>query len=109
MDAIFFDPLKFLDELKAADVPEKQARAQAEAMRNAFASYDASRMKELATKEDMHVFGKEIYALRDDISSMRSEMREMEVRIIKWGVGAIIAQTALLATFVIITIINNIA
>lgn len=37
-----FDPLKFYDELKAADVPDKQARVQAEAMRKAFAAYDAS-------------------------------------------------------------------
>ena len=34
-----FDPLKFFEDLKAADVPEKQARVQAEAMRAAFAAY----------------------------------------------------------------------
>ena len=72
-----FDPLKFFDELKAADVPEKQARAQAEAMRNAFAAYDASRMKELATKGDL---------------------REAETRILKWVIGTIIAQTTLVLT-----------
>ena len=32
MDNVF-DPLKFYDELKAADVPEKQARAQGHAQR----------------------------------------------------------------------------
>lgn len=72
-----FDPLKFFDELKAADVPEKQARAQAEAMRNAFAAYDSSRMKELATKGDL---------------------REAELRILKWVIGTIIAQTTLVLT-----------
>lgn len=70
-----FDPLKYFDELKAADVPEKQARAQAEAMRAAFAAYDANRMKELATKADLH---------------------DVELRILKWVIGTIITQTALI-------------
>ena len=74
-----FDPLKFFDELKAADVPEKQARAQAEAMRAAFASYDASRMKELATKGDL---------------------REVELRILKWVIGTIITQIALIVAVI---------
>lgn len=85
MDNVF-DPLKFYDELKAADVPEKQARAQAEAMRNAFAAYDASRMKELATK--------------GDIQSVRLEMKEMELRLVKWMIGIVLTQTAaLIAVF----------
>lgn len=70
-----FDPLKYFDELKAADVPEKQARAQAEAMRAAFAAYDANRMKELATKADL---------------------RDVELRILKWVIGTIITQTTLI-------------
>lgn len=85
MDNVF-DPLKFYDELKAADVPEKQARAQAEAMRNAFAAYDASRMKELATK--------------GDIQGVRLEMKEMELRLVKWMIGIVLTQTAaLIAVF----------
>lgn len=77
-----FDPLKFYDELKAADVPEKQARAQAEAMRNAFAAYDANRMKELATKAD--------------VQAIRMEMREIELRLLKWMIGIVLTQTAVL-------------
>lgn len=77
-----FDPLKFFDELKAADVPEKQARAQAEAMRNAFAAYDANRLKELAAK--------------GDIQSVRLEMKEMELRLVKWMIGIVLTQTAVL-------------
>lgn len=78
MDSVF-DPLKFYDDLKAADVPEKQARAQAEAMRNAFAAYDASKMKELATKGDL---------------------RDAELRILKWVIGTIITQTALIVAVI---------
>ena len=62
--------------------PDKQARALAEAMRNAFAAYDADRMKELATK--------------GDIQNLRIEIREIELRLIKWMVGIIVTQTALL-------------
>lgn len=77
-----FDPLKFYDELKAANVPEGQARAQAEAMRAAFAAYDASRMRELATK--------------GDIQAIRLEMREIELRLVKWMIGIVLTQTAVL-------------
>lgn len=81
-----FDPLKFYDELKAADVPERQARVQVEAMCNAFAVFDAGKMKELATK--------------GDIQNLRLEIREIELRLIKWMVGIIVTQSALLvATF----------
>lgn len=92
MESIF-DPLKFYDDLKAADVPDKQARLQTEAMRAAFAAYDANRMKEFATK--------------GDIQSVRLEMKEMELRlserieagkheILKWLVGLLLTQSAFL-------------
>ena len=83
----FFDPLKFYDELKAADVPEKQARAQAEAMRNAFAAYDASRMQNLATKGD----------LREMEARLQKEMRETEIRLLKWQIGGWVALAAIMA------------
>ena len=85
MDNVF-DPLKFYDELKAADVPDKQARAQAEAMRNAFAAYDAGRVKELATKGD----------LREVRHELRDEIKASDLRILKWVIGTIIPQTALI-------------
>lgn len=89
-----FDPLKFFDELKAADVPEKQARAQAEAMRDAFAAYDASRMKELATKGDLQEFRHEF----------RDEIKASEMRILKWVIGTIITQTALVVAVISIAV-----
>ena len=81
-----FDPLKFYDELKAADVPDKQARAQAEAMRNIFAAYAAGKMKELATKGD----------LREVRHELSDEIKASELRILKWVIGTIITQTALI-------------
>lgn len=88
-----FDPLKFYDELKAADVPDRQARAQAEAMRNAFAAYDASKMKELATKGDIAMARTE---MRETELRLQSEIRSTELRLVKWMVGIIVTQTALL-------------
>lgn len=81
-----FDPLKFHDELKAADVPDKQARAQAEAMRSAFAAYDASKMKELATKGE----------LREVELRLENKMENSKQEILKWVIGTFITQTALI-------------
>lgn len=87
MDSNTFDTLKFFEELKAADVPEKQAKAQAEAMRSAFAAYDASRMKELATKAD----------LQFDIEKLKAEIKIPELRLLKWQIGIAVALAALMA------------
>lgn len=92
-----FDSLKFFDELKAAEVPERQSRVQAEALRTAFASHDASRMKELATKGDLREtelrLQKEILELENRLDK-RIENSKHEM--LKWMIGAMIAQTALL-------------
>ena len=90
----FFDPLKFYDELKAADVPEKQARAQAEAMRNAFAAYDASRMQDLATKGDLREVE---LRLQKEIESVRTEIKAAEIRLLKWQIGGWVALAAIMA------------
>ncbi len=83
-------PLKFFDELKAADVPEKQARVQAEAMRNAFAAYDASKMKELATKGD-------IQEVRLEIEKVRAEMQKIKYDMLKWQFGIAVALATIMA------------
>ena len=104
----FFDPLKFYDELKTADVPEKQARAQAEAMRNAFAAYDASRMQDLATKGDIQEVRLEIEKVRSElrevelrlqkeIESVRTEIKAAEIRLLKWQIGGWVALAAIMA------------
>lgn len=89
MDSVF-DPLKFYDDLKAADVPEKQARAQAEAMRAAFAAYDASSMKELATKGD----------LREAELRLENKIENSKQETLKWVIGTIITQTALIVAVI---------
>ena len=64
-----FDSLRFYEDLKSGNVPEDQALAHAEAMRTAFAAYEASRMQENAT--------------RGDIVLLQGEMRETELRLQK--------------------------
>lgn len=69
MTAIPFDTLKFVERLKAAGVPEAHAKAEAEALAEALAHSD------VATQGDL---------------------RELELRLIKWMVGLAFAQIALL-------------
>lgn len=91
-----FDSLKFYDQLIAADVPERQARVQAEALRSALASHDVGRLKDLATKGDIQNVRQEIQNVRQEIQDVRQEIRETELRILKWVIGTIITQTALI-------------
>jgi len=69
MASITFDTLKFTDRLTQAGVPEAQARAEAEALQ------EVLQTSEVSTKSDL---------------------REMEIRLIKWMVGFGAAQVALL-------------
>jgi hypothetical protein len=65
MATVTFDTLKFVETLKAAGVPEEQAKAISAAVRDV---YDAA---DLATKRD----------LKDLELVLRSELRELELRL----------------------------
>ena len=52
-------------------------------LRAAFAAYDASRMKELATK--------------GDIQEIRLEIKALELRLLKWQIGIALALAAIMA------------
>ena len=87
MTAVTFDALDYFERLKAAGVPEAQAKVQAETLRRqadaqaaalqkALDKYDEASRKDLATK--------------GDIQDVRLEMKSMEMRLLKWqlGIGA---------------------
>jgi hypothetical protein len=74
MATITFDTLKFAATLKAAGIPADQADAQARAMAEVFTSTD------VVTKDDL-----------------KNALLELKVDMIKWMVGLLLAQTALLA------------
>ncbi|MBF0620954.1 MAG: DUF1640 domain-containing protein [Magnetococcales bacterium] len=82
MTAITFDTLKYVEALKAAGITEEQAKAQAEALKEV----QASQLQELATKADVEGVKLEL----------RHEMTTLKVEIIKWMIGLLMGQTALL-------------
>lgn len=76
MSTITFDTLKFTDRLKEAGVPEPQARAEAEALREVFSeALDTS----LATKADMQ-----------DIKH-RIDLVDARMDKLQWMMGVLIA------------------
>lgn len=77
MTTITFDTLKFVERLKAAGVPEEQAKAEVEALSEALSETIA--VRELATKTDLE--------------AMKSDL-------IKWMAGLLLAQAAVVATLV---------
>lgn len=79
MSAVAFDTLKFVEKLEAGGVPHAQAKATAEAFAEATS-------QELATKAD----------LKAEIAAVRSEIRELELRMtIRLG-GLIVAATGVI-------------
>ena len=61
MATITFDTLKFVEKLKAAGVPEGQAKAEAEALVTAFSEAMDS---QLATKSDINRIERELLVLK---------------------------------------------
>lgn len=93
MTATTFDALAYFEKLKAAGVPEDQAKVQANAFRDYTAIQDENARRELATK--------------GDLQALRLELKEMEMRlaekvesgkheVLKWLIGLLLTQSALL-------------
>ncbi len=93
MTTATFDALAYFEKLKAAGVPDEQARVQANAFRDFSAIQDENAMRELATK--------------GDLQALRLEMKELEMRlaekiesgkheVLKWMIGLLLTQSALL-------------
>ena len=89
-----FDSLKFYEEPKAANVPEKQARAHAEALRAAFSAYDGGRLKEMATRGALR---ETELRLQADIEKIRTEIKTAEIRLLKWQIGGWLTLAAIMA------------
>lgn len=90
MTAITFDTLKFVERLKAAGIPEYQAKAEAEALQEALSD---SAAYTLATKQDVH-------DIRLEIRDVRAEIERSKYDLIKWMAGLLLAQAAVVATLV---------
>jgi hypothetical protein len=101
MNAIAFDTLRFVKRLQAAGYTPEQAEAQAEAYAEAVG--DA-----LATKQDLELTKQElqhsISTVKSEVEAMattlRGEIREANLNLIKWIVPLLVGQTAVIAALV---------
>lgn len=80
MATVAFDTLKFVEKLKAAGVPEPQAKAEAEALQEAFGT------AELATKRDLERLEAKL--------DTRFERIDGELRLNRWMLGVIVVAEA---------------
>ncbi len=83
MTTTTFDALAYFEKLKAAGVPEEQARVQANAFRDFSLLQDDRNRQELATK--------------GDIQEIRLEIKALELRLLKWQFGIALALAAIMA------------
>ena len=96
MTTLTFDTLGYFEKLKAAGVPDAQAKVQVEAMQDIVRAYDESSRKELATKGDIQDVHAEIQIVRNDVQRVRSEIQAVKHEILKWMMGMLVAQSALI-------------
>ena len=89
MSTTTFDTLGYFERLKAAGVPEAQAKVQVEAMQDIAKAYDEASRKDLATKGD-------IQDVRNEIQNVRNEIQNVKHEILKWMMGMLVAQSALI-------------
>ncbi|MDA8273141.1 MAG: DUF1640 domain-containing protein [Deltaproteobacteria bacterium] len=92
MEAIIFDTLAYAEKLIAAGMPEKQAKAFAEAQVEVLSS---AFLSDIVTKTDLANGLKELEA-RIDI-----KMNNLEIRLIKWFAGLFIVQVGVTVGIVI--------
>jgi len=87
---VTFDTLKFVEKLKAAGIPEAQAKAMAEAQRETFAeALDTA----LATKSDIKDLGVNLKELELKIAA-RFERVDGKITLLQWMLALIIAGIA---------------
>ena len=108
MTTITFDSLDYFEKLKDAGFTEKQAKVQADVMRQqteaqraalqtALDRYDETSRKELATRGDLQDVRNE---LKEEIQDVRNELKDTKHEILKWMIATMVAQTALIVAVI---------
>ncbi len=92
MEAIIFDTLAYAEKLIAADMPEKQAKAFAEAQVEVLSS---AFLSDIVTKTDL------ANGLKEFEARMDIKMNNLEIRLIKWFAGLFIVQVGVTVGIVI--------
>jgi len=95
-----FDTLGYFEKLKEAGFTEAQAKVQVEAMQGVVRQYDESSRKDLATKGDIQDVRSEIQGVRNEIQDVRNEIANTKHEILKWMMGMMVAQTALIVAVI---------
>lgn len=90
MTTTTFDTLGYFEKLKAAGVPEEQAKVQAAAFLEFTAIQEENARKELATKMD--VMQAEMRIKTELIERIENSKHE----VLKWTITTVVAQTALI-------------
>ncbi len=86
MATITFDTLKFVEKLKAAGVPEAQAKAEAEALQGVFAE---TLETQLATKTDIVRLERRLDGFDAKIDRLETKLSG-ELTLVKWMMGLIL-------------------
>ena len=87
MSSLTFDTLGYFEKLKAAGVPDAQAKVQVEAMQDVVRQYDENSRKELATKGD----------LRETELRLQTQMEKNKYDLLRWQIGLAVAIIAIMA------------
>lgn len=82
-----FDALRYYEALKAAGVPEEQAKVQANAFRDFSAIQEEKARNELATKGD----------LRETELRLQKEIEQAKTSLLKWQIGIAIVILTIMA------------
>ncbi len=94
MDEVVFDSYQFVNALKTEGMPEGQARILSK-------QYQELLVEKLATKRDLHLIESN---LKTDMalleSNLKKDMALLKNEMIKWVLGFIVGQTALLLTVI---------
>jgi len=88
MATMTFDTLEYVDQLKAAAVPEKQAKVQAQALRRVLTEQSSA----LASKADVHEVKADVLRLeaKIDLLEQRTQAR---FTLLQWMLGLLTAGT----------------
>ena len=112
MTAVTFDALDYFERLKAAGVPEAQAKVQAETLRRqadaqaaalqrALDKYDEASRKDLATRGDLQdvrtELKQDIQDVRLEIEKVRAGVERAKYDLLKWQIGGWVALAAVMA------------
>ncbi len=112
MTSITFDTLEYSKTLQEAGVPQRQAEAIATAQNRAV--QEVINAQQFTTKADIFEVKAEIFEVKTEIFEVKAEIQAVENRLetkiaetkhelIKWLVGALLAQTALLVAIISFT------